>query len=103
MLELGATVGGLTVSAAQHLGLPVGVPVAQGGADAFVGMLGLGVVNPNQLALITGSSHLLLGLAAERFHAKGLFGTCGGHVSTGSHRTEVVRAPGRSRGSPCPL
>ena len=41
VLPLGARVGGLTQEAAAHLGLPPGVPVAQGGADAFIGMLGL--------------------------------------------------------------
>lgn len=30
--------GGITIEAAKHLGLPEGIPVAQGGADAFVGM-----------------------------------------------------------------
>ena len=54
---------GLTAAAAAHLGLPVGLPVAQGGADAFIAMIGLGVIRPGQLALITGSSHLHLGVA----------------------------------------
>jgi ribulose kinase len=81
-------VGGLTAAAAAHLGLPAGVPVAQGGADAFVGMLGLGVVSPNQLALITGSSHLLLGLATERFHGEGLFGTYADALLPGTHVVE---------------
>ena len=31
---------------------------AQGVADAFVGMIGLGCIQPGQLCLITGSSHL---------------------------------------------
>jgi ribulose kinase len=55
-------VGGLTSSAAAHLGLAEGTPVAQGGADAFIGMLGLGVLEAGQMALLTGSSHLHLGL-----------------------------------------
>lgn len=63
-LAPGARVGdGLTAAAAAHLGLPVGLPVAQGGADAFIAMIGLGVIRPGQLALITGSSHLHLGVA----------------------------------------
>lgn len=54
----GAEVGVLSPSAARHLGLPPGVLVAQGGPDAFVGMLGLGCVSPGDVCLITGSSHL---------------------------------------------
>ena len=58
----GAVVGGLTAAAAAHLVLPQGLPVAQGGADAFVGMVGLGVLEAGQMALLTGSSHLHLGM-----------------------------------------
>jgi len=57
-LAMGTLVGGLTQEAAQHLGLPVDLPVLQGGPDAFVGMVGLGCIRPGQLCLITGSSHL---------------------------------------------
>ena len=61
VLRLGEEIGGLTSNAAAHLDLPEGIPVLQGGADAFIGMIGLGVVNPGSLAFITGSSHLHLG------------------------------------------
>ncbi|MEZ4582258.1 MAG: FGGY-family carbohydrate kinase [Caldilineaceae bacterium] len=81
---------------AADLGLPAGIPVAEGGADAFVAMFGLNVVAPGKMAFITGSSHLMLGQSATGFHAKGIFGTYpdgllpgqftveGGQVSTGS-------------------
>jgi sugar (pentulose or hexulose) kinase len=58
VVPLGQVIGGLTAAAAEHMGLPKGLPVAQGGADAFIAMIGLGVVRPGKLALITGSSHL---------------------------------------------
>lgn len=56
-IPMGALVGSLTPEAAEHLNLPE-IPVLQGGPDAFVGMVGLGCINPGQLCLITGSSHL---------------------------------------------
>ena len=34
----------------------------RGTADADIGMIGLGVIRPGQLALLTGSSHLHLGV-----------------------------------------
>ena len=96
VLDLGQLVGGLSGRAAAHLGLPRDLPVVQGGADAFIGMVGLGVVEPGSLAFITGSSHLQLGLSATPFHGTGIWGTYadallpglyaveGGQTSTGS-------------------
>lgn len=92
----GQVVGPLTSAAARHLGLSAGTPVVQGGADAFIGMIGLGVTQPGDLALITGSSHLQLGVAERTVHMAGVWGTymdCvypgrpiieGGQTSTGS-------------------
>jgi ribulokinase len=92
----GDVVGGLTPAAAAHLGLPDDLPVVQGGADAFIGMVGLGVAEPGEMALITGSSHLQLGVAAAPIHRGGVWGTYmdavypgkpiieGGQTSTGS-------------------
>lgn len=96
VLRLGETIGPLTSSAADHLGLPAGLPVAQGGADAFIAMIGLGVTRPGKMAFITGSSHLHLGLSETSFHGTGIWGTYadallpglfvveGGQTSTGS-------------------
>jgi len=92
----GEVIGPLTAQAATHLGLVAGTPVVQGGADAFIGMIGLGVTRPGDMALITGSSHLHLGIASEPVHMPGVWGTyanCvypgrpiieGGQTSTGS-------------------
>ncbi len=92
----GQQIGPLTDAAAVHLGLNAGTPVVQGGADAFIGMIGLGVTQAGDLALITGSSHLQLGVASRTVHAPGVWGTymdCvypgrpiieGGQTSTGS-------------------
>jgi ribulose kinase len=50
VLDLGVPVGGLAEGLAGELGLNAGTPVAQGGADAFVAQIGLGVVRPGKLA-----------------------------------------------------
>lgn len=96
IVALGETIGPLTAKAADHCGLKAGIPVAQGGADAFIAMIGLGVVKPGAMAFITGSSHLHLGLSPNAFHGKGIWGTYedalipglhvveGGQTSTGS-------------------
>lgn len=92
----GDVLGRLTADAAAHLGLMPGTKVIQGGADAFIGMIGLNVTQPGELALITGSSHLHLGVAAKPVHAPGVWGSYmdavypgrpiieGGQTSTGS-------------------
>ena len=88
MTRLGEVIGGLTSEAAEHLGLPVGLQVVQGGADAQIGMIGLGVVEPEGLALITGSSHLQLGLSKKPFHGEGIWGTYAEALIPGLHTVE---------------
>src|ERR1700722_5247730 len=88
VLAPGALIGELTAAAAEHLGLPRSVKVIQGGADAFIGMPGLGVAQPGQLALITGSSHLLLGVSSEPFSSPGLWGSYAHAVYPGRHIIE---------------
>ena len=92
----GEVIGGLCATAASELGLSQSVKVVQGGADALIGMIGLGVAKPGQLALITGSSHLQFGVADKPLHAPGIWGSYpdmvypgryiieGGQTSTGS-------------------
>jgi FGGY-family pentulose kinase len=96
VLDMGRIAGALLPEAAEELGLPAGIPVAVGGADAFVAMIGLNVLRPGKMAFITGSSHLCLGQSAAPLHARGIFGAYtdavlpgqytveGGQVSTGS-------------------
>ncbi|WP_040157494.1 FGGY-family carbohydrate kinase [Nigerium massiliense] len=96
VVDLGKPVGGLSTVAAQLLGLLPGIPVAQGPADAWAGQIGLGVVKPGKMALITGSSHVFTGQTDKPIHGKGFFGAYtdgvapgqytveGGQVSTGS-------------------
>ncbi|HWT64258.1 MAG TPA: FGGY-family carbohydrate kinase [Ochrobactrum sp.] len=92
----GEVIANLSASAASQLGLSQKVKVVQGGADALIGMIGLGVAKPGQLALITGSSHLQFGVSDKPLHAPGIWGSYpdmvypkryiieGGQTSTGS-------------------
>ena len=88
VLRLGEEIGGLTSNASLHLDLPEGLPVLQGGADAFIGMIGLGVVDPGSLAFITGSSHLHLGLSQKALNGQGIWGTYANAVIPGLHVLE---------------
>jgi|TARA_B110000259_G_scaffold83607_1_gene97586 ribulokinase len=108
VINLGDVVGYLSEHVASELGLPAGIPLAQGGADAFVGMIGLGVVRPGPVALITGSSHLMLLQTEEPRYADGLFGAYtdalipgqftveGGQSSTGSVVNWFAKLTGKS-------
>ena len=96
VLPMGTLVGGLTDQAAAHLGLVPGTPVGEGGADAFVGVIGLDAVLPGKMALITGSSHLHIVQTEKELHNSGMWGGYpdaivpglfmmeGGQTSTGS-------------------
>jgi len=88
VLDMGKPIGRLTPSAARDLGLMEGTLVGQGGADAFVGMIGLNVIKPGRVALITGSSHLHLGMSQNAFHRKGIFGSYPNSVIRGIHTVE---------------
>ncbi len=92
VLDMGVLVGGLTAEAAAHLGLPVGTPVAEGGADALVAQIGLNVVSPGKMAFITGSSHLMLGQSATELHAKGMWGAYTDAVIPGQYTVEAGQA-----------
>lgn len=108
VLAPGALIGTLTREAAAHLGLPASVKVVQGGADALIGMIGLGVSQPGQLALITGSSHLQFGVSERAVSVPGLWGAYpdavypdryileGGQTSTGSIINWLRRLAGGS-------
>lgn len=96
VVALGECVGTLTERAAKELGLVAGIPVGEGGADAFVGVIGLNAQQPGKLTLITGSSHLHVAQFKDEIHEKGMWGGYpdaiipglymveGGQTSTGS-------------------
>lgn len=84
----GEVIGTLTGAAAEALGVPASVKVVQGGADALIGMIGLGVAQPGQLCLITGSSHLQFGVTDAALHAPGVWGSYADIVTPGRHVVE---------------
>ena len=60
--------------AARELGLPAGIPVAQGGIDAYLGMLGLGATRDGDVAVIVGSSTCHLAQSREGVFGSGAAG-----------------------------
>lgn len=69
--HLGDKLGTLTKEAAEHLGLSENTIVGQGGVDAWIGNIGLGVIQMGKVALITGSSHLITCLTDTFEYKKG--------------------------------
>lgn len=88
VLPMGAVVGPLTSAAALQMGLIPGIVVAEGGADAHTGVIGLNVTRPGRMALITGTSSLHLGLVENELHAKGLLGSFPDAIVDGLHLVE---------------
>ena len=96
VVKIGEVVGGLSPEMARRTGLPQGIPIAGGAADAFMGVIGINALKAGTLALITGSSHLHIGITDREIHASGLWGSYpdailpglqvieAGQVSTGS-------------------
>jgi FGGY-family pentulose kinase len=92
VLDLGTVVGGLRKEAAEELGLKAGTPVAEGGVDAYVGALGLGVVEPGKMALITGSSHVIIAQTSEPIHDPGFWGAYTAAMIPGQYTVEAGQA-----------
>lgn len=87
--DLGTPLGGLTRRAAELLGLIPGTPVAQGGGDAWHGQIGLNVLQPGKMTLVTGSSHVLSGQATEPISGPGFFGAYTDGVVPGQYTVET--------------
>jgi FGGY-family pentulose kinase len=92
VMDMGVVVGGLRAPVAQELGLRPDTPVALGGVDGFMGALGLGVVEPGRLALITGSSHAMIGQVAEPIHGHGFWGAFTDAMIPGLYMVEAGQA-----------
>src|SRR5262249_44064315 len=74
VIPLGKGESRLSARAAAEMGLTAGIPVAQGGVDAYLGMLGMGAVGAGDLAMIIGSSTCHLAMSAEPLLGSGMLG-----------------------------
>lgn len=88
VLPMGECAGTLLADSAAEMGLCAGIPIGEGGADAFVGVIGLNAVDNGKMALITGSSHLHVALIDEEMHSKGMWGTYPDAIIPGKHMLE---------------
>lgn len=89
VLNLGDLAGTLNAQAAEEMGLIAGIPIAEGGIDAHVGAIGLGVVEPGSMALITGSSHVMLGQTTKAVYANGIWGAYANAIIPGQYTVEA--------------
>jgi autoinducer 2 (AI-2) kinase len=55
VVDCGTVVGGVTAAAAKATGMRAGTPVVVGGADAQLGLIGVGVVQPGRVTVVGGS------------------------------------------------
>ena len=74
IIPLGKGDARLSEKAASALGLFAGTPVAQGGIDAYLGMLGLGATQDGDVAVIVGSSTCHLAQSREGVFGSGAAG-----------------------------
>jgi FGGY-family pentulose kinase len=59
VVPIGRPIGHLGARAAAEMGLPSGIPIAEGGIDAYVGLLGLNALGTSRMGLIIGTSNVL--------------------------------------------
>ena len=88
IVPLGKGEAKLSAEAAEALGLKAGIAVAQGGIDAYLGMLGLGAVGAGEMALILGSSTCHLATSARAVLGSGMLGCYPDAVSEGLYTLE---------------
>ncbi len=92
VIAMGAQAGALTADAAGTLGLRPGTTVSMGGIDAHAGMVGMGVLTPGALALITGTSTCQLAQSPGPVFDPGLWGPFEDAVVGGAWTLEAGQA-----------
>lgn len=74
LVPVAQKVGELHKRAAYDLGLIPGIPVIQGGIDAYAAMVGLDVVHPQRLAMVIGPSTCHLAVSEYPIFSTGIWG-----------------------------
>jgi len=92
VLPMGAKGGELTTAAADALGLQRGIAVSMSGIDAHAGMVGMDVLVPGTLALITGTSTCQLAQSPRAVFDPGLWGPFEDAVAAGAWTLEAGQA-----------
>ena len=92
VLPMGAKAGELTPQAAQKFGLRAGIAVSMSGIDAHAGMVGMNVLAPGTLALITGTSTCQLAQSSHPVIDAGLWGPFEDAVVPGEWTLEAGQA-----------
>lgn len=73
VVPMGEKIGNLTSELAEEFGINE-IPVIQGGIDAHIGMIGMGVVAPGKMAAIMGTSFVQLLFTDTDMPVKGIWG-----------------------------
>jgi FGGY-family pentulose kinase len=89
IVPLGRGDARLSKIAAHELGLPSGIPVAQGGIDAYLGMLGMGATRDGDVAVIVGSSTCHLAQSRDGVFGSGASGCYPDATSPGLYTLEA--------------
>lgn len=82
VIPVGQVIGNLTSEIAEELGVNK-LPVIQGGIDAHIGMIGMGVVTPGKMATIMGTSFVQLLFTESSSPMRGIWGPYTGAMVEG--------------------
>jgi len=74
VVAVGDKIGNLSIEAAEELNLSQNIIVVQGGIDAYIALLGMGVTDPGELGMIMGSSFVHLTFSEKPVFNNGLWG-----------------------------
>ncbi len=92
VVPMGGKAGELTATAAEELGLRPGIAMSMTGIDAHVGMVGMDVLAPGTLALITGTSTCQMAQSPDARFDPGLWGPFEDAVIVGEWTLEAGQA-----------